>query len=108
MGKKYDDIASKFGELEMKIKEIDERQKKKEGDESSMAWPAIQPAGRGEFSSQPALHPAGRDQSSIQPAKQGPAEDIDNDKVYSVVRRPRKTLGFSPITDQDIMEVMET
>ena len=105
MGKKYDDIASKFGELEMKVKEIDERQKKKEGEEASMAWPAIQPAGRGESSSQPAFHPAGRDQYSIQPARQGPAED--NDKIYSIVRRARKTLGFSPITDQDIREVMD-
>ena len=105
MGKKYDDIANKFGELEIKMREIEERQSKKEGEDASRAWPTIQPVRRMESSSQPAFHPPGRNQSSIQPESQGTAGE--NEKIYSVVRGARKTVGFSPITDQDIKEVMD-
>ena len=105
MGKKYDDIADKFGELEIKMKKIEERQNKKEGEDSSRVWPTIHPVGREESSNQPAFHPVGRYQPSIQPENKGTSGD--NEKIYSVVRRARKTVGFSPITDQDIREVMD-
>ena len=102
MEKKYDDIASKFSDLEKKINDIEERQKKKEGE---VVWPAIQPGGRVESSSQPKIQPVGRNWSSSQPTSQGTAEY--NEDIYSVVRRARKIVGFSPITDNNIKEVME-
>ena len=102
MEKKYDDIASKFSDLEKKINDIEERQKKKEGE---YAWPAIQPGGRVESSNQLKIQPVGRDRPSSQPSSQGTAKY--NKEIYSVVRRARKIVGFSPITDNNIKEVME-
>ena len=74
-----------------------------EGKIQSSTQPALQPACRGQFSNQPALQPVGRVQSFDQLA--GSAEN--NDKIYGMVRRARKTVGFSPITSTNIKEVME-
>ena len=123
MEKKYDDMANKFGNLEKKMKELENREKDKESlnIDSSKTWPTIQPEGRMQSSSQPTHHPAGRVQTSYQPsihpvgkvhssiqqASQGAGSIESNNKIYSVVRKARRTVGFSPITSENIKEVME-
>ena len=123
MEKKFDDIANKFGDLEKKVMELENREKEKESTnvDSGQTWPACQPEGRIQSSSQAALHPAGRVQpsthpiihlvgrvdSSIQQTSQVAGTSEANDKIYSVTRKARKTVVFSPITSKNIKEVME-
>ena len=120
MEKKFDDIANKFGDLEKKVMELENREKEKESTNmnSIQTWPAHQPEGRIQSSIQAALHPAGRVQPSTHPII-NPVGRVDssiqqvagsseaNEKIYSVVRKARKTVGFSPITSKNIKEVME-
>ena len=119
MEKKYDDMANKFGNLEKKVKEIEDRENEKKAKKiySSNIWPADHPAGRVQTSNQPALQPAGSvassSQSALQPAglvevfNQAADSSETNEKIYGVVRRARKTMGFSPITSSNIKEMME-
>ena len=85
--------------------------------DSCNTWPAVHPEGRHQVSTQPVLQPADNIQSFIQPALQpvGRVQSFDqpvasaehNEKIYGVVRRARKTVGFSPITTTYIKELME-
>ena len=106
MAKKYVDLATKLGGLEKKIKEIEVREKAEEK-ESDKTFSAFQPRGRTCLvpqPRQPVLHPVGRQQTSSQPAEQ---VYLQPDKeVYRIVREARKTVGFSPISNSDIKEVM--
>ena len=112
--KKYDDMANKVTNLENKLKEIEEKVKAKKveiEEESTRTWPAIHPEGRHHSSSQPAaqlaLHPVGRQQSSCQPAAQLEVSQADTNKqIYSLVRQARKTIGLSPITDENVRGVL--
>ena len=85
------------------VKEIEEREKESKNIDSCKIRPALQPEGRMQSSSQPVIQPIGIVQSSGQVA--GSAET--NEKIYSVVRKARKTVGFSPITSNNIKEVMD-
>ena len=80
------------------VKEIEEREKESKNIDSCKIRPALQPEGRMQSSSQPVIQPIGIVQSSGQVA--GSAET--NEKIYSVVRKARKTVGFSPITSNNI------
>ena len=110
--KKYDDMANKVTNLENKLKEIEEKEKAKkvEREENARTWPAIHPEGRHHSSGQPAqlaLHPVGRQQSSCQPAAQLEVSQADTNKqIYSLVRQARKTIGLSPITDENVRGVL--
>ena len=119
MEEKFNDMAEKFGNLERKIKELEDREREKENrnKDGSKIWPALQPEGRIQSFTQSALHPVGRVQSTSQPALQplGRVKSFDqstdsaeiNEKIYGVVRKARKTVGFSPITSANIKELME-
>ena len=125
--KKYDDMASKVGELENKIrgmemrdranKELEEEIARKRpgphlvGSQQSSCQPPIHPVGREQLSVQPAVHPTGRQQSSCQPTahivqlEDGEVET--NKEIYSIVKQARKTVGFSPINFNHVQEVMD-
>ena len=119
MEKKFDDMGEKFESLEKKVKELEDREREKESKkiDSSKIWPPLHPEGRTQAFAQPALHPEGRIESSSQPAfqpggrvqsfNQSAASAEYNEKIYSVVRRARKTVGFSSITSSNIKEMME-
>ena len=119
MEKKLEDMANKLGNLEKKVKEIEDRETemKSKNIDSCNTWPAVHPEGRIQVSTQPVLQPADNIQSFIQPALQpvGRVQSFDqpvasaehNEKIYGVVRRARKTVGFSPITTTYIKELME-
>ena len=119
MEKKFDDMGEKFESLEKKVKELEDREREKESKkiDSSKIWPPLHPEGRTQAFAQLALHPEGRMQSSSQPAfqpggrvqsfNQSAASAEYNEKIYSVVRKARKTVGFSPITSSNIKEMME-
>ena len=97
--KKYDDMADKVGNLESKIIELEEKEKaKKLIEESAKTCPAVHPMGR----SQPSIQPAGQvDRPALEPRI---AET--NEQIYSLVKKARKTIGFSPITSRDLKDVM--
>ena len=112
MEKKYDEVVSKMGDLEKKVQEMEERQRRKETEDSSKNWPDVHPGGSKQYSGQPALQPAGRVQLSSQPTSQTTGtkqivQSKDDKETYSLVRKARRTLGFSPITGNDIKEVMD-
>ena len=121
MAKKYNDMAAMVGNLELRIKEMEvkETARKEELEEIDKTFPALQPVGKMCSSFQqvgrtcPAFQPEGREQLSCQPADQGvssalqPGQVETNEQIYRVVRQARKTVGFSPITSKDIMEVMD-
>ena len=118
---KFNDMAEKFGNLERKVKELEDREREKENrnNDSSKIWPALHPEGRIQSFSQLAPHPVGRVQSTSQPALQplgrvklfdqstDSAENNKKKDIYGVVRKARKTVGFSPITSANIKELME-
>ena len=118
MEEKFNDMTEKFGNLERKVKELEDRERERKQDkDSSQIWPALHPEGRIQSSTQSAVHPVGRVQSTNQPALQplGRVKLFDqstdsaenNENIYGVVRKARKTVGFSPITRANIEELME-
>ena len=86
----------------MKIKELEKREKA-EGEKSKVILQELQSMGRTCPVLQPSqvvLHLEGRRQASCQP-------DETNDGIYRVVRQARKTIGFSPISNSNIKELMD-
>ena len=121
MAKKYEDMVNKVGNLEMKIRELEQRETMKKAEEVDCdktvseihpvgsSWPAPQP----EAKTCPVLHSLGRQQGSRQPTGHiavpalQPDKEETNNHIYSVVRQARKTVGFGPITNRDIEEIMD-
>ena len=110
---KFDDLNSKFGHLAKEMKEMKDKAK------SSPTWPSLQPAGSSVLTSQPAtktslsVHPSGNTSSSFQPGEVnfqsggsiGPI-DQPTSKIYSIVRKARRIVGISPVTEDDIQTTM--
>ena len=108
MAKKYDDMANKLGNLENKIKELEAR-RRAEVEEREKTFPALQPAGRTCPDLQPhqeVIHPEGRLQAHCQPTDLQVEKEESNERIYRIVRQARKTIGFSPISNSNIKEVM--
>ena len=118
MAKKYDDMANKVGNIEKKIKGLEERKRAEEEvsdktlseiHSAGRTCPALQPV---QPVLQPAIHPDGRQRASGQPVDQvvtsvlKPQKEGNNEYIYWIVRQSRKTVGFSPISQSDIKEVM--
>ena len=120
MLKKYDNMANKLGNLEKKIRLLEERETQKEAEKEDCgkisleihpvgsSWPAPQPVAK----TCPALQPVGGKQASFQPAGHivdsalQPDKVETNNEIYRVVRQARKTIGFIPINNSDIQEIM--
>ena len=111
LAKKYEDMANKLGDLNKKIQELEvrEREEKEAKDET---FPAPQLAGRTcpvLQPRQPVIQPMGRQQASSQPAEQVDSSTPQPDKedIYNIVKKARKTVGFSPISNSDVKEIMD-
>ena len=104
---KQNNMETKMETMEKKLKELDDKAKKSEVGGPKEAWPTLQPENRTQTKLQKNFQPGG---SAMVPCQQAGGSS-DHQQVYSLVRQARRTVGFSPITDihlKEMMEVMKT
>ena len=98
---KQNNMETKMENMEKKMKELESKTKKSEIAEVEVpkeAWPTLQTG-----SSMQNFQPGGSAQTPCQLA----GGVSDHQEVYSLVRQARRTVGFSPITDIHLKEMME-
>ena len=92
----YNTLSEKMNNLEAQMSDL----QKKEN-----TWPPIHPSGTESSKSGNSVtnHPVGRNAPASQPT-----DNLeDQRKIYRIVKEAKKTLGFSPISEEDIRIVME-
>ena len=96
----YSSLAKKMETLENQMKDLQKKE---------VSWPTFQPERRGsvppfpQTSNSVTIHPPGVSSPHSQPSQ----NTDEHTKIYKIVKQAKKTLGFSPISENDIKVVME-
>ena len=96
----YSFLAKKMETLENQMKDLQKKE---------VSWPTPQPERRGSVPPFPqtnnsvTIHPSGASSPYSQPSQ----NTDEHTKIYKIVKQAKKTLGFSPILENDINFFME-